>query len=156
MTRALWAALAVLPLAACAALRATPAPAQQAAFAGLGGTSWQLVEIQSMDDAQGTTRPEQRADYTLTFNADGTLAMRLDCNRATGTWRNDGASTTGGTLTFGPMAVTRALCPAPTLGEVLERQMPWVRSFIMRDGLLNMALMADGGILVWEPLPAKP
>lgn len=157
MKNGLWAVLVLVPLNACAAL---PAPAEQtpslSAFAGLPGTSWQLVEIQSMDDAQGTTRPRQSADYTLTFNADGTLAMRLDCNRATGTWRSEDASATSGTLAFGPMAVTRALCPPPTLGETIVRQFPYVRSFTMRDGRLNMALMADGGILVWEPLPEKP
>lgn len=152
-------ALAGLILAGCAAIPA-PDPQQPVndpfagPFAGLGGTSWRLVEMQSMDDAQGIVRPDDPQKYTLMFNADGTVAARLDCNRGSGTWRNDIANATGGTLTFGPMAVTRALCPAGSLGERLERQFPYVRSFTLRDRRLNMALMADGGILVWEPAPA--
>ena len=121
-------------------------------FPSLEGTSWRLVELQSMDDAQGTERPSKPSNYTITFGEDGNLSARLDCNRATGTWRNDIANATGGSLTFGPLAVTKALCPEPTMGERLERQLPYVRSFVIRDGDLHMALMADGGIIVWEPI----
>jgi hypothetical protein len=45
------------------------------------GTQWRLVEIQSMDDAIGTARPSNRDFYTMDLNADGTAAMRLNCNR---------------------------------------------------------------------------
>lgn len=157
--RILGSALAALVLAGCAAIPSQDTPAQGSdvfvgPFAGLGGTSWRLVEMQSMDDTQGVVRPDDPQEYTLNFNADGTVAARFDCNRGSGTWRNDIANATGGTLTFGPMAVTRALCPAGSLGERLERQFPYVRSFTLRDRRLNMALMADGGILVWEPASA--
>lgn len=121
-------------------------------FAGLGGSEWRLVEFQSMDDAQGVTRPADPARYTLAFASDGALSARLDCNRGMGTWRNDLANATGGTLVFGPMAVTKVLCPEPTMGEWLERQLPNVRNFTIRDGKMHMALMADGGIIVWEPV----
>lgn len=39
-----------------------------------------------MDDAQGTTRPDDPSLYTMTLNADGTASLRLNCNRATGSW----------------------------------------------------------------------
>lgn len=120
-------------------------------FRGLAGTSWQLVEFQSMDDAQGTRRPDDPKKYTIAFGADGRAAMRLDCNRATGEWKNPIANATGGTLEFGPLATTMALCPEPSMGEFLARQLPNVRSFVLRDGKLAMALMADGGIIVWRP-----
>ncbi len=121
-------------------------------YSGLGGTSWKLVEIQSMDDSQGTMRPEDGAKYTLLFGKDGHLVARFDCNRGAGPWRNDIANATGGSLEIGPLAVTKALCPAQSLGEMLERQIVYVRSFILRDGRMYMSLMADGGILVWEPI----
>ncbi len=107
-----------------------------------------------MNDAQGSVRPDDRSKYTLTFGENGQLSARLDCNRGAGTWRNEISNATGGTLAVGPMAVTKALCPAPTIGELIERQLPYVRSFTIRDGRLNMALMADGGIIVWEPVKA--
>jgi hypothetical protein len=37
---------------------------------GLEGTAWQLVAIQSMDAAQGTTRMDNPQQFTLRFGAD--------------------------------------------------------------------------------------
>jgi heat shock protein HslJ len=139
----------LLALAACQAPAKDP-PVDNLPFSGLGGTNWRLVEIQSMDDSQGTTRPDDPAKYTINFGKDGSAALRLDCNRGAGNWRNDIANSTGGSLEFGPIAVTKAYCPPPSLGDALERHLPYVRSFVIRDGRLNMSLMADGGILVWE------
>jgi len=125
---------------------------------GLGGTAWQLVEFQSMDNAQGTTRPDVRSKYTIAFDNEGTvegnLAVRLDCNRGVGPWKNPIANATGGTLEIGPLGVTKMLCPSPSMGELLERQLGYVRSYTIKDGKLYMALMADGGIFVWEPTNA--
>jgi len=120
-------------------------------FKGLESTSWQLVEIQSSDDTQPPRSAADPAKYRIDFESGNEASIILDCNRAIGTWRNDIANATGGSLTFGPLAVTKALCPEPTLGELLERQFPDVRSFVIRDGRMHMALMADGGFIVWEP-----
>lgn len=144
-------AIAFIGLSACTTAPETPP--QNVPFAGLEGTSWQLVEFQSMDDAQGVQRPDNPGKYTVEFGDEGRTAFRLDCNRGMGTWRNEISNATGGSLTFGPLAVTKALCPEPSMGELLEKQLPYVRSFVIRDGHLNMALMADGGIIVWEPAP---
>ena len=51
-----------------------PAPAQPS----LAGTSSQSIAIQSMDDAQETTRPEERSRYVVTFATNGRAAFRLD------------------------------------------------------------------------------
>lgn len=118
---------------------------------GLAGTTWQLVEFQSMDDAQGTKRPDDQKKYTVSFGADGRAALRLDCNRAAGTWQSESRSSSEGSLEFGPLAMTRALCPPPSMGDMLAAQLPYVRSFVLRDGNLAMSLMADGGIIVWRP-----
>lgn len=125
------------------------------AFAGLGGTSWRLVEIKSMDQAKGSTRPGDSDKYTLTFNADGTLAARLDCNRGAGPWRNDIVEPSGGSLAIGPLAITRALCPPPSIDEALAGQLGDVRAFIIEDGRMHMALAENGGILVWEPVAPR-
>lgn len=137
-------------LGGCQPMEEAPAVGN-ASFAGLGGTAWQLVEIQSMDDSQGTKRPDDGSKYTITFGKDGRIAARFDCNRGMGSWKNEIANATGGSLEIGPLAVTKAFCPPPSLGETIERQLGYVRSFIMRDGKMHMSLMADGGILVWEP-----
>jgi heat shock protein HslJ len=118
----------------------------------LQGTTWQLVGIQSMDDAQGLKRPADPSRYTLSLQADGRAVLQLDCNRATGSWRVEPSSDPGnGGFRFGPLASTKALCPAPSLGGPLARQLPFVRGYLLRDGRLNLSLLADGGILIWEP-----
>jgi len=91
------------------------------------------------------------------LNSDGTVRMRLDCNRATGTWSaQPGADGSSGRFEFGPLAGTRALCPPPRLDEQVTRQAQYVRSFLLKDGRLHLSLMADGGIFVWEPLTETP
>ena len=118
----------------------------------LAGTEWRLVEIQSMDDAIGTARPEDPSSFTMRLNGDGTVQMTLDCNRANGSWSaeatNDGLS---GHFGFGPLAVTRALCPPPNLDERIAKDAEYVRSYLLQDGRLYLSLMADGGIYAWEP-----
>lgn len=119
--------------------------------AALAGTSWRLVEFQSMDDAIGTLRPEDPSDYTMRLQGDGTATMKLDCNSAKGTWSaepaEDGQS---GTFAFGPLAATLAICAPPSMGEQIGRDAEFVRSFLLRDGRLYLSLMADAGIYAWQ------
>ncbi|HXV82180.1 MAG TPA: hypothetical protein VEG60_20090, partial [Candidatus Binatia bacterium] len=56
-----------------------------------------------------------------------------------------------GSFRIGPLAMTRAHCPPPSLDVRIAKDMEFVRSFIMKDGRLYLSLMADGGIYVWEP-----
>jgi hypothetical protein len=65
---------------------AAAAPTAATAPDALAGTSWRLLQFQSMDDAIGTLRPEDSSLYTLRLNSDGTVTMRLNCNRAMGSW----------------------------------------------------------------------
>jgi len=140
------------PSAAAAEGQAQAAPAPTAG--PLAGTDWRLVEIQSMDDAQGTTKPDDPSLYTMRLNDDGTANMRLNCNRANGTWSAEpGADESSGRFTFGPLAMTRALCPPPSLDERIAKDAEYVRSYLLRDGRLYLSLMADGGIYTWEPNP---
>jgi heat shock protein HslJ len=116
-----------------------------AAFAaGLEGTSWQLVKFQGGD---GTTlTPDDRAKYTIRFDAGGQLVARIDCNRGRGTWTSSGPSQ----LELGPLALTRAQCPAGSLHDHLVKQWGYVRSYVVKDGRLFLSLMADGGIYEFE------
>ncbi|MCL7992049.1 MAG: META domain-containing protein [marine benthic group bacterium] len=116
------------------------------------GTSWMLTELQSMDDVIGTTRPEDPSRFTLTLNDDSTAAIRLDCNRATGTWSAEpSADPSNGRFEFGPLATIRARCAPPNLDEQVAADLAWVRGYLLRDGRLYLSLMADGGILAWQP-----
>ncbi|MGR8921528.1 MAG: META domain-containing protein [Gammaproteobacteria bacterium] len=148
-------AIAALLCAATVAAQSGETPLPPA----LGDTDWRLVQFQSMDDAVGTLTPEDPAHYTMRLGADGRVAMRLNCNRATGTWTAAAAADGGsGTFRFGPLATTRALCPPPSLDERIARDADYVRGYLLADGRLHLSLLADGGIYTWAPLvvPAAP
>lgn len=150
-------ALALLLLTALSAGVAAPAWAEGQSVGGemsqpdaakvLAGRSWRLVQIMSMDDT--TYAPEDRSRYRLTFTADGGVQILADCNQGTGSWE----STASGKLAFGRIAATQALCPPGSLHERYMAQFPWVRSYVMRDGNLFLATMADGSIIEFEPAP---
>jgi len=111
----------------------------------LADTDWELVEIQMMDDTQFV--PVEPARYTLSFAADGDAYMQLDCNRGRSRWTRDGP----GELSFGPVASTNALCQDDGLGERYAAQFEYVRSYLMRDGHLFLATLADGAIIEFQP-----
>ena len=118
----------------------------------LAGTSWRLVAFRSMDDATGTVHPDDPSLYAMRLNSDGTATMRLNCNRASGTWSAEpSGNDASGRFEFGPLAGKRALCPPPSLDEKFLAQAKFIRSYLLRDGRLYLSLMADGGIYAaWE------
>jgi para-nitrobenzyl esterase len=131
-------------------LVALPAAAQQTApSAGLGGTSWQLVSFQSGDDT--VLMPDDKAKYTIAFAANGSINVRFDCNRGHGTWKSSGPHH----VQFGPLALTRAMCPPGSLHDHIVKRWEFVRSYTIKDGHLFLSLMADGGIYQFEPIPGK-
>ena len=134
---------AVLALAACGSTAEPPHP--------LDGTSWRLLSLESMSDQQGTTTVDDPSRYTVEFGTDGRAAFRIDCNRGNSTWQADAASPDSGTLSFGPIATTRMACPQPSLEHEVSTALGYVRGFLIKDGRLHMSLLADGGILHWEP-----
>lgn len=74
--------------------------------------------------------------------------MRIDCNRGRGTWKSAGKNQ----IEFGPMALTRAMCPPGSMHDHVVKQMPVIRSYLIRNGNLFLALMAYGGTYEFEPL----
>jgi hypothetical protein len=83
----------LLLLGVCGASAQTP---PQSAATDLKGTSWRLVKFQGSDDK--TLTPDDSSKYTITFNADGSLSARIDCNRGRGTWKSSGPAR----IEFGP------------------------------------------------------
>ena len=117
---------------------------------GLEGTTWRLVRFQGGDDTR--LEPDERNKYTIDFLQEGRLAVRIDCNRGTGTWKSSGPSQ----VELGLMALTRAACPPGSLHDRIVKQWPMVRSYVLKDGHLFLSLMADGGIYEFEPAPKSP
>lgn len=130
-------------------------PQIQEPVQNLAGTKWRLVHFQSSDDAIGKIVPPNVERYTLDFMADGSLAMQLDCNRASATWKVEQKTVTGGSLSISPGPMTRAFCGPDAMDTRLARDLAYVRTFTMAGGKLSMALESDAGIYVWEPVPAS-
>jgi hypothetical protein len=57
-----------------------------------------------------------------------------------------------GRLELGPPALTRAMCPPGSLHDQIAKHWSYVRSYIVKDGHLFVALMADGAIYEFEPM----
>jgi heat shock protein HslJ len=108
--------------------------------------TWQLARIQMMD---GTVLvPDHPSKYTLELGSDGRATVRADCNRGNGPYRLDGRS-----LTLGPLAATRAMCPPGSLSDRYLAQLSQVASWLERDGKLHLATRTDGAILEFLPAP---
>jgi putative lipoprotein len=118
----------------------------QGPVTSLGRTSWRLVKFQGSDDK--LIAPDDRSKYTIAFGADDNMSVRVDCNRGHGTWKSSGVNQ----LEFGPLALTRAMCPPAPLNDRIPKDWQHVQSYTLNDKDLFLSLMADGGAYEFEPL----
>ena len=96
---------------------------------------WTSVTAQSTGQMTSVANPNQ---YTLVFNADGTVNGVADCNTFNGTFsQNNG-------LTIRVTTVTQATCPAGSLGQQYLQFLANVASGGL-DGSGNLALETSGG-----------
>lgn len=136
---------------ACQMLLLALLTGQAVGASGLQGTSWVLDRFQSMDDSIGARVPVVPGSYQISFLADGSASLRLNCNQAFGKIQiSDASAELAGQMTFGPVAVTRAACAQPDLDDQLVRDLDFVRGYLIREGQLHMSLFADGGVYSWS------
>lgn len=112
--------------------------------ASLLGTSWQLVEIRSMNDFVYTPLSVER--YTLDFLPQGQLLIRADCNRGQGNWQQKGSQ-----LLIDDILLTRAMCRPESIDQRFLTDLEYVRSLVLRDGSLYLATLGDGAVMEFEP-----
>jgi len=116
--------------------------------ANLAGTSWRLVYFQPGAAGENPVVPPRVDRYTADFGADGTLALGLDCNRATARWQ---AIPSGrGALSVTAGAMTRAFCGDGALDGRIAQDLEKIRSFKVEDGRLFLALEGGEGTYVWR------
>jgi heat shock protein HslJ len=124
--------LAVMLLASACAPKATPTPANS-----ITGIVWQWTNVTNQTTKQTTTVPTPE-NYTITFNTDGTVTGKADCNTFNGTYSQQN----GFTIKLG--ASTMAFC-----GEAsLDQQYLQLLSNVVAggpDGAGNLALENAGG-----------
>ena len=147
--------LALLAVVGAAAALTASGCGSAAAADPLTGTSWQLIGIDSMaPDEQPNTTIDDPSKYTVTFGDDGRAALQVDCNRGSSTWQFSSAAPDSGSLTFGPIALTRMFCPQPSQDTKVVAALGRVRSYLISDGKLHLSLEADSGIMHWQPSTA--
>ena len=115
----------------------------------LTGTSWQLVKFQGPDER--TFTPEDRSKYTIQFGSNGRVVARVDCNRASSTWKVNAK----GELQFGSWSRGSAKCGAGSLHDQIVNEGGNVRTFEIKSGHLFLAGMAEGGYYELEPMPGQ-
>jgi heat shock protein HslJ len=92
----------ILSLAACAQTVSGPSSVQDSPSFATG--AWKLQSLARPDSTEATVSDPSR--FTLAFVDGGNrLSLRADCNTGSGTY-----AASGGTLTVGPFAMTRAFC----------------------------------------------
>lgn len=109
----------------------------------LAGRGWQWTHFRDAKQDYDVT-----GAYTVTFNADGTVAVVADCNQANGTYRVDDVN-----LTLSILATTLAACPAGSLGGSFVEYLNQAGTFAFGDNTLSVLLMADGGTMTFVEIP---
>ena len=79
------------------------------------------------------------------------LTARIDCNSGRRTWKSAGPSE----IAFGPLALTRKQCAPGSMHDQIVKQWGNIRSYVIRDGHLFLALLADGGIYEFAPIVSR-
>lgn len=128
---------------AAAALALALAVSQAACGSGssdLTGKSWQWVSSTQGGTPMPGVVPNPEL-YTATFNTDGSLAVKADCNNATGTYK---ASSGSLTITLGP--ATLAACATGSLSTVFLAALPRAASYTVSGGNLTITLSGGGSL----------
>ena len=91
------------------------------------------------------TQNAEKGLFTLFLEVDGHARMRVDCNRAHGTYR-----LRRGSLSFGPLAVTRAYCGEKSLHDQFLQLIEATHSYKVQGDRLT--LISQDGNLIFSPL----
>lgn len=101
--------------------------------------TWELHSYVYNNEVVGIETPE---NYTVTFNPDGSLAVKADCNNANGDFTDDGTSLN---VTIGPS--TMALCPEGSRSEQFLEMLGLSGNYEIVEGFLFIALNDESGIM---------
>jgi heat shock protein HslJ len=140
----------ILTLAVVAIASTTFARGQNRSGANeLAGTSWKLVRLQAGDET--TLVPGDGSKYTITFQSNGRVVARVDCNHGSSTWKSSRANE----LQFGSWSMTRAKCHPGSLHDRIVTEGANVRAYLIKDGHLFLSGMSAGGSYELELLTTQ-
>ena len=114
----------------------------------LVGTTWQWVEFQdraSGAEANNISVPNPE-NYTISFNAEGELTYRADCNVGGGTY-----TVAGNRLTIQLGISTLVACPEDSLDQEFRTRLEQVATFVTAGDNLVLNLALDSGNMIFQP-----
>ncbi len=111
--------------------------------ADLLGVTWEWV---SLVDPMGQTAAADPTRYTITFNADGTAALRADCNNATASYITDGVN-----LNIEPGITSLAACPSDSQDQLFMNSLSAAESYVVQDGELFVTMAGESGTMIFRP-----
>jgi heat shock protein HslJ len=119
----------------------------------LTGVVWEWVEFEGGDGSRVVAVDPRR--YTLEFLDDGAVEVQADCNGGSGEAKVDGA------MIELSVATTLIGCPDDSQASDFLRYLDEANTFVIKDGMLALALPADAGIALFRPTapalaPATP
>jgi heat shock protein HslJ len=106
---------------------------------GLLGRVWRWYEFVSPVDTIVVDAPNL---YTVEFKDDGTIQVVADCNRGSGSY-----SASDGSISFGPMAMTMAVCGPDSLSDEFVRALSAAAVYGLDGDTLLLDLPYDSGTL---------
>ena len=137
-------------LAACAtseggpilpgAINAPPPPIAAPGDSVLTNTVWTWLGTQRTDGSRIVNDAPER--YALMFAPGGKVEVRADCNRGSGSYL-----VTGNQLSFGPIALTKMMCPADSRDNEFLRELGAVVAQGMSGNDLVLTLGGSGGTM---------
>jgi heat shock protein HslJ len=95
--------------------------------------------MQEMAPASQSVVPDPQ-NYTITFNTDGSVAIKADCNSVTGNYKIDGSKIT---ITLG--ASTLMACGDASQDTIYLASLSKVNSYAVENGQLQLMFPDNGG-----------
>jgi para-nitrobenzyl esterase len=133
-------AAAAMAVQGMAAVRAAALPAE------VIGVTWEWLSFVTPVERITVETPER---YSLQFRSDGRFSIRADCNRGMGSY-NVGDD---GRISFGRIALTRALCPPGSHSDRYVNELGRVTSYVLKGRELFLELPADSGTMRFRRRP---
>jgi heat shock protein HslJ len=106
----------------------------------LVGPRWQWLRTLYGDDSLAA--PENPEKYAVTFDLNGIVSVRADCNQKGGSYKVEGQS-----LAIELNRSTMAMCPEDSLEGNFVRDLTGVAIWFMKDGDLYLDLRYDTGTM---------
>jgi len=114
---------------------------------GLTANAWQWASMETTVPASQSVVPDPQ-NYTITFNTDGSVAIKADCNQVGGTYVASGSDLT---ITLGPS--TMAYCGDASADTIFLASLSEVAAYSIANNELTLAFPHGGGQMHFNAAP---